>query len=381
MEVTNRIPRIPLVGVSSVLDRDAPLHFPLFIYRSEVHVLQLLNSRSLQVRLRNKKLPRIAVTILNFIPPKGNIIHLRSLQTPGFPPAQQSQQQYSAYPNKRQGAQASISTSSATPGPCNPTTQPPVPSSTLPPSSGSCHYASYPPSGMGGQQHPSQRPVNPSNDHRERGSEQEGIPPRSPQPTEEQDPVSLEEKINRMAEINAYEQARREKEIRAIEEERERRRKAAEHAERVEREREQERRHKAQREERWLRGPWTPQRALERYKALAESFDAAKYSAENPVDFWDIPWPVLHRPTTFLAQDVDWSAVEAFFSAAKSSMEGQDYTAFVEESHRRFHPDRWSARRVLLGIRDNDIRQTMETAANTVAQVITPLWKEVRKGT
>lgn len=43
MEVTNRIPRIPLVGVSSVLDRDAPLHFPLFIYRSEVHVLQVRN--------------------------------------------------------------------------------------------------------------------------------------------------------------------------------------------------------------------------------------------------------------------------------------------------------------------------------------------------
>lgn len=191
-----------------------------------------------------------------------------------------------------------------------------------------------------------------------------------------------------MAEINAFERVRREKEAQrqaAEEEERERRRKAAEHAarmerERIEREREQERRRKAQQEERWLRGAWTTQRALERYKSLAESFDAAKYSAENPVDFRDIPWPVLYRPTTFSTEDVDWSAVEAFFRAVKSYMKSQDYTSFVEKSHRRFHPDRWRARRVLLNIKNDEMREMMEIAANTVAQAITPLWREVKGG-
>lgn len=189
-----------------------------------------------------------------------------------------------------------------------------------------------------------------------------------------------------MAEMNAFERAQAEKVARrraAEAEEAERRQKAAEHEarlerERIEREREQERKRRMFQEERWLRGPWTTTRALERYKALAEAFDATKFSAENPVDFRDIPWPVLHRPTTYSAQDVDWSAVEAFFISVRSHMKNQDYKVFVEKSHRRFHPDRWRARRVLLSIQNDEVRETLEVAANTVAQAITPLWREVK---
>lgn len=195
-----------------------------------------------------------------------------------------------------------------------------------------------------------------------------------------------------MAEINAFEHTRSEQEAlkrKAEADEAERRRRAEEHQarlqkeqqERIEREKkEQERKRRMFQEERWLHGPWTTQRALERYKSLAEAFDSAKFSADSPICFRDIPWPVLLRPTTYTAQDVDWSAVETFFISVKSHMKSQDYKTFVEKSHRRFHPDRWRARRVLLNIQDDEVRQMLEVAANTVAQALTPLWREVKGG-
>lgn len=191
-----------------------------------------------------------------------------------------------------------------------------------------------------------------------------------------------------MQEINAFEQARAEKDARrrkAEEEEAERRRKAEEHnarleRERIEREREQERKRRMFQEERWLHGPWTTQRALERYKSLSDSFDATQFSAENPISFRDIPWPVLHRPMSYSVEEVDWASVETFFNSVKSHMKTQDYKVFVEKSHRRFHPDRWRARRVLLSIQDDEVREMLEVAANTVAQALTPLWREVKGG-
>ena len=224
--------------------------------------------------------------------------------------------------------------------------------------------------------------------------------------------MSLEEKIRRIQEINAYEQARRERDEarhKAEAAEAERRRKQEEalqrqrervERERLEREREQERRRKQQQEEqeRWKRkiqeeqerkrkqqqeerysyGPWTTQRALERYKLLAEAFDDTKFTAEAPVSFAAVPWPVLHKPTHFTVEDVDWSSVEAFFHAVRPHMRNQDYKTFVEKSHRRFHPDRWRARRVLQSVEDDELRSCLEVAANTVAQAITPLWREAK---
>jgi hypothetical protein len=93
---------------------------------------------------------------------------------------------------------------------------------------------------------------------------------------------------------------------------------AREWEERARRERE-----KRQRNERWSYGPWTTQRALERYKTLSELFDAQKFSANDPLTFDAVPWPVLHSPVSFSVEDVDWAAVEAFFAAVRSHMRSQ----------------------------------------------------------
>lgn len=208
-----------------------------------------------------------------------------------------------------------------------------------------------------------------------------------------------------MAEINAYEEARRAREAERLRTEQaaaEKRRKQEEQwareqqragLERREREAEQERRRqqqqdaeerrrreqaRQQREERWSYGVWTTQRALERYRMLADAFDAAKFSADDPLTLLAVPWPVLHRPTTLSITDIDWGAVEAFFKAVRPHMHSQDYRALVEKSHRRFHPDRWRARRVLQSVQDEELRACLEVAANTVAQALTPLWMEIK---
>lgn len=171
--------------------------------------------------------------------------------------------------------------------------------------------------------------------------------------------------------------ARAEEERRAeAERERERARQAeAEARARAEVEAAAKRRAEAQRA-RWARGPWTSQRALERYRVLCESFDEAAKPAS--LTFEDIPWPTLCAPFTFGPEDVDWATVETFFRTVRGHMRAQDYRVFVEKSHRRFHPDRWSARGLLAAIRDDDARGMIEVAANTVAQALTPLWREAR---
>ncbi|KAI0063583.1 hypothetical protein BV25DRAFT_1883398 [Artomyces pyxidatus] len=152
----------------------------------------------------------------------------------------------------------------------------------------------------------------------------------------------------------------------------ERQRLLEEHAARMRREK--------QRRERWSLGQWTPQRALERYNQLAEEFDTKKFSTDDPLHFAVVPWPVLRAPASFGAEDIAWADVEAFFTAAREHMRAQDYKAFVEKSHRRFHPDRWSSRNLLRTIADETVRSTIEVAANTVAQALTPLWSDAKRG-
>ncbi|KAF8502049.1 hypothetical protein F5888DRAFT_1918688 [Russula emetica] len=184
----------------------------------------------------------------------------------------------------------------------------------------------------------------------------------------------------------AYERRRREEaealaraeEERRVEVERERERARQAEAEakaKAEAEAAAKRRAEAQRA-RWACGPWTSQRALERYRVLCESFDEAAKPAS--MTFEDIPWPTLSAPFTFGPEDIDWAAVETFFRTVRGHMRAQDYRVFVEKSHRRFHPDRWSARGLLTAIRDDDARGMTEVAANTVAQALTPLWREAR---
>ena len=184
-----------------------------------------------------------------------------------------------------------------------------------------------------------------------------------------------------------WEAAARARERREREEEEERRARA----ERTRREAEQEqerarqaaaaeaeaarRRAEAQRA-RWAHGPWTSQRALERYRTLCDSFDEA--AKPHTLVFEDVPWPTLRRPYTFGPEDIDWSAVETFFQTVRGHMRAQDYRLFVQKSHRRFHPDRWSARGLLTAVKDEIARGMIEVAANTVAQALTPLWREAR---
>ena len=203
-------------------------------------------------------------------------------------------------------------------------------------------------------------------------------------------PLWDEEARKRAAQARAEEEASRARKqaeaarARAAErEEQERRRTAeAEARRRAEAERariERERQQRRQRErERWSYGPWTTTRAIERYRTLSETFDAAKFTAEDPVDFERIPWPVLLSPMTLHVEDIDWSAVEAFFDAARRHMRAQDFKTFVEKSHKRFHPDRWRARGVLKSVADEAVRGSLEVAANTVAQAITPIWRETK---
>ncbi|KAJ7703189.1 hypothetical protein B0H17DRAFT_1042133 [Mycena rosella] len=136
-------------------------------------------------------------------------------------------------------------------------------------------------------------------------------------------------------------------------------------------------REKRQRNERWSYGPWTTQRALERYKTLSDIFDSTKFSPDDPLTFDAVPWPVLHSPVSFSVEDVDWAAVEGFYAAVKPHMRSQDFVSFVEKSHRRFHPDRWRSRGLLKSVADEADRGCLEVAANTVAQALTPLWRDL----
>ncbi|CCM01468.1 uncharacterized protein FIBRA_03522 [Fibroporia radiculosa] len=178
--------------------------------------------------------------------------------------------------------------------------------------------------------------------------------------------------------------AKREAEHRAAEAERLRKEQEAARAEAERKAKEkaqkEQSRRRNQQQHRWAYGPWTTQRALERYKSLCETFDNAKFTTDEPVSFDFIPWPVLRSPAILTVEDIDWAAVETFFNTVKIHMRGQDYKLFVEKSHKRFHPDRWRARGILRSIEDDEVRNCLEVAANTVAQAITPLWREVKSG-
>ncbi|KAG8213709.1 hypothetical protein J3R82DRAFT_10409 [Butyriboletus roseoflavus] len=162
--------------------------------------------------------------------------------------------------------------------------------------------------------------------------------------------------------------------------EREKRR-VQQEAERLAREEELRQRENRQRRQRqrWESGPWTTHRALERYRMLSDEFDAAKFTSGQSIAFHDIPWPVLHAPSHLTVEDVDWSAVETFFATVKFHMRLQDYKEFVEKSHRRFHPDRWRARKIWAAVTDEVERGYLEVAANTVAQAITPIWRAAKE--
>lgn len=123
----------------------------------------------------------------------------------------------------------------------------------------------------------------------------------------------------------------------------------------------------------WPQSPWSETLALKRYSDLAETFDSMEFS-NNSLMFETIPWPVLIPPSLICPANIHWAHVDAFFHAAEKAL-GQQYWSFLQESHRRFHPDRWAARRVLSYFDEDPVsRVEVEAAVNRVAQAITPRW-------
>lgn len=130
-------------------------------------------------------------------------------------------------------------------------------------------------------------------------------------------------------------------------------------------------------------GPWTAQCALERYHTLSETFDRAKFTNEEPLLFELVPWPVLHAPDALRVEDIDWAAVEAFYHAVRpylsSPLRGvAEYKTLLQKARQRFHPDRWSARRLTTTIVDENEQDCMTAALNTVSQAIASLWSELQ---
>ena len=90
----------------------------------------------------------------------------------------------------------------------------------------------------------------------------------------------------------------------------------------------------------------------------------------------------------------NWNSVEEFFDSVRPYIRSHEYQSFIEKSHKRFHPDRWRSRGVLKSVVDEAERSCLEVgklifiltyvvsddfqAANTVAQALTPLWRDVR---
>ncbi|KAF9020096.1 hypothetical protein BDZ89DRAFT_935072, partial [Hymenopellis radicata] len=70
-------------------------------------------------------------------------------------------------------------------------------------------------------------------------------------------------------------------------------------------------------------------------------FSALIFSAQQPLTFWSVPWPVLANPLDLAPGKIDWKATEAFFVDAKDILPAEEYGEMVLRAQRTFHPDRW----------------------------------------
>jgi hypothetical protein len=77
-------------------------------------------------------------------------------------------------------------------------------------------------------------------------------------------------------------------------------------------------------------------------------------------------------------EEIDWKAVEAFFARVKVQLAANvaEYKSLVEKVHRMFHPDKWRSRGLLATVMDDDLKTSLETTGNVVAQAMTPLWRK-----
>lgn len=121
-------------------------------------------------------------------------------------------------------------------------------------------------------------------------------------------------------------------------------------------------------------GGWSDSRYISWFDAVSAEFDETRFGGSQPLTFASVPWPLLVPPTQRTLASVQWQAVEAFFAAAKATLDATAYKEMLEKAHRRFHPDKWRSRGLLQTVLDENLRKALEDAGNDVAQAITPLW-------
>ncbi|KAG6861178.1 hypothetical protein C0995_002985 [Termitomyces sp. Mi166 len=127
---------------------------------------------------------------------------------------------------------------------------------------------------------------------------------------------------------------------------------------------------------------WDNRVALERFNLLITEFETLRFSESQPVMLANVPWPVLcpffydaNQSLTFRAEDITWEAVEKFFAYVRRTYSVGQYNKLVERVHRLFHPDKWGSRRLLDTVQDTDLRKSLQSAGNIVAQAMTPIWR------
>jgi hypothetical protein len=128
-----------------------------------------------------------------------------------------------------------------------------------------------------------------------------------------------------------------------------------------------------------VRSLWNAPNAVAYFRQISLEFDTITFSESQPFTFESAPWPTLQYPGMLSLDDIDWNMVESFFQAAKKTLSLGVYKSLVEKSHKRFHPDRWSSRRLLATVYDETLRVQIEQAGNIVSQALTPLWLDARQ--
>lgn len=117
------------------------------------------------------------------------------------------------------------------------------------------------------------------------------------------------------------------------------------------------------RNQEWNMGYWDHQTALDRYKKQSLFFDKEKFSEEeNPLMFIDVPWPTLTHPLMARAEDLEYDSVVRFLEVARMYLQPSEFNTLVTKSRLRFHPDRWSNRRLLNAVVDVNERNEIQTS-------------------
>ncbi|KAJ7024766.1 hypothetical protein C8F04DRAFT_1130510 [Mycena alexandri] len=158
---------------------------------------------------------------------------------------------------------------------------------------------------------------------------------------------------------------------RQAEEERERQQ------EQARREQEQARRAEAERQRRQATEDQDPQfraRCLQRYLDKCEIFDKTVFSSRSPNNFSLIPWPVILRVEgTVSPGDITPENVRLFFdsTALRRFKTEREIKVILKNTARRFHPDRFSPNRPVVGsIHDLEARRAVTEAVDVVIKTV-----------